>query len=387
MIISALSNDIWLSKVCVFVVLVMAIREGWKQKSLINPYYLFSVTPLSLLAYFSVSEAYMKELSVETYFVAVVNMTSFLLTLNWTSGLSARNTTYIPRSLGSLRLAAVFFMVIAKLGSILPNLASVLWIFSLFGIVFALYTKERIMLLIVLVLFLVEATSVTSKLTMLFFALTFLISYERFFLTTKRQRTRIYIGVIVGLVFMFFAFIFANKDRGIYDAEGSLSYYMEQGISWNANIYFFMPYMYLTSAWSNLQYVIETQSQYTYGLWMLKPWLGYVQMSDLYSKHYELIPFSSFNTFTFVTVAYKDFGRYWSFMSSGFLGLFVGLMYRRYKASNYPYDTAVYIGVALATLQMFFSNHFYMLSYPFTIYLISIVLKKMVNPFVVKNNL
>lgn len=100
---------------------------------------------------------------------------------------------------------------------------------------------------------------------------------------------------------------------------------------------------------------------------MIKPILGYLGVDEKFSREYELIPYSSFNTFTFICCGFKDFGYWLSILSSLFLGFFVKKMYSRYLISKSPFDVTSYILVALATVEMFFSNHFFMQSYPFTV--------------------
>ena len=125
--------------------------------------------------------------------------------------------------------------------------------------------------------------------------------------------------------------------------------------------------MYLETPWVNLQYVTETQDNRTYGMWALKPLLGYLGLRD--DEDYKLEPYSSFNTFTFISCQFKDFGYYGSVLLSLFLGFFVKKMYSLSMRSNSPFYLGAFVLVALATLEMFFSNHFFMQSYPFTIFI------------------
>ena len=125
----------------------------------------------------------------------------------------------------------------------------------------------------------------------------------------------------------------------------------------------------------NLQYVMETQDTRTYGLWMAKPLLGYLQVSNTLEPNYKIIPYSSFNTCAYMTYGFKDFGYWLSVLMSIFLGYFVKRVYSRYRMSRSPYDVAAYILVAQATLEMFFSNHFFTQSYPFTIVILMAAIK------------
>ena len=134
----------------------------------------------------------------------------------------------------------------------------------------------------------------------------------------------------------------------------------------------------MTTPWSNLQYVTETQPKSTNGLWTIKPLLGYAQLDDTFENNYKLEPYSSFNTFTYIVCGYKDFGFWGSVVMSLFLGFFVKKVYSRYKVSQSPFDVAIYVCAGLAVVEMFFSNHFFMQSYPFTIVIIMELYKSLV---------
>ena len=211
------------------------------------------------------------------------------------------------------------------------------------------------------------STGSISKLFMLMLTMTFLVSYDKYYAVTSKQKKRVLIVAAIGLVVMVSAFSFANKDRGSYDADEGLSYYSQHGIEWTGAARLFMPYMYLTSSWTNLQYVMETQDSRTYGLWLAKPLLGYMQMDESFKKEYQLESYSSFNTFGFITCGFKDFGFWLSIISAFFLGYYVKRIYERYLIRQSPFDVACYVLVGLATVEMFFSNHFFMQSYPFTV--------------------
>ena len=179
---------------------------------------------------------------------------------------------------------------------------------------------------------------------------------------------------IPAVVFMVFTFSFANKGED----KVELSYYEKKGVEWNTLEQYFMPYMYLTNGWTNLQYVTETQNTRTYGLWTIAPILGYTGLKERFSKELYLESYSSFNTFAYVTCAFKDFGYWLSIIMSVILGFFVKKIYSRYLMSRSPFDVACYVLTAIATLEMFFSNHFFMQSYPFTIVILMELYKKFI---------
>ena len=170
---------------------------------------------------------------------------------------------------------------------------------------------------------------------------------------------------------MVLSFTFANKDRGTRSAQDTVDYYTKYSdIEWNSPNALFMPYMYLTTPWANLQYLMESQDERTYGLWLFKPLLGYLQLDENYKPEYRMRAYSTFNTFTFISTNFKDFGYWLSILSSLLLGFFVKKVYSRYRKSRSPLDVACYVYVGLAVLEMFFSNEFFTQSFPFTIVII-----------------
>ena len=181
---------------------------------------------------------------------------------------------------------------------------------------------------------------------------------------------------ILGIIVMVLSFSFANKDRESMSSAEVVDYYSQYGgIEWNQNTALFMPYMYLTTPWANLQYLTETQDTRTFGLWLIKPILGYAQLDDCFQKQYYIQAYSSFNTLTFISCNFKDFGYWLSVISSLLLGIFVKKIYSRYQKSHSALDVACYVLVGLAVLEMFFSNEFFTQSFPFTIVIIMAIYK------------
>ena len=261
-------------------------------------------------------------------------------------------------------------MGLSLIGYAVPALQSIVWLFSIPAMVCALKLKEKRILFLVGVYIVVTATISLSKMAVLLYLLTLLISLDKFYAFSKKQGIWMKILAGVGVVFLIYSFSFANKDRGAYDADLGLTYYSQQGAEWKFNTSLFLPYMYLTTPWTNLQYVTEYQNTRTNGLWLLKPFINYVQLDEDFKDDYELEPYSSFNTFTFIAVGFKDFGFWFSILSPLLLGFLAKKIYSRFLVSRSPFDIAIYIVFGLAIIEMFFSNHFFMHSYPFTMIII-----------------
>lgn len=371
-----LSGNIFIGKLCVAAVFSLCVYYGLKEKSFVNPYFLFSVAPLSLLVYFNLGNFYMVDITSKTIVLGLINMMAFLFALYETKPFSHTSNCIGIRSKSSLMFASVLLYLISLLGNFFASLASVMWIFAIPAIVCALKTKKKIMFLFVIFIFLISALGVTSKSAMLTYCLTFLICYDKYYAITAKQKKKVMVASILCIIFMVFAFSFANKGR---DSDANTTdYYINNGVEWNFSSQYFLPYMYLTNGWTNLQYITETQDTRTYGLWLVRPILGYLGLKDNFQDQYHLEAYSSFNTTTFIAVAFKDFGYWLSVIMSLILGYFVKKIYSRFVMSRSPFDVACYVLVGLSTLEMFFSNHFFMQSYPFTAVIIMEISKRLV---------
>lgn len=366
----ALSSSLLLDRLCVLYITILCIVLGSKENNFVNPYYLFALTPISLLIYFNIGDFYMSDLNHETWLIGILNMTAFLFAVYKTPSFKNYKNCIGIYSKNNMRLHAIFMLVIGFSSEFVPSVASILWIFTIGGLVIALKTKEKSMILLALSVFLLTAMSGhASKMQMLMYCIVFLICYDKYYAINQHQKKRVKVLAIIGVIFMIFAFTFANKGRDDGATGDPLSIYESQGVEWNYSTGLFMPYMYITNGWTNLQYVMETQNTRTYGLWTLKPLLGYIQLKSNYEAEYALQSKSSFNTFCFMTVGFKDFGLWLSILPTLLLGFYCKKMYSRFLISRSPFDVATYVLVALATLELFFSNHFFMQSYPFTIFI------------------
>ncbi|MEE1082578.1 MAG: O-antigen polymerase [Paludibacteraceae bacterium] len=355
-----------LCRFTVLIIVLICIGFGYKEDKFVNPYYLFVLTPVTLLMYVDLGGRYFVTIDVNTWNLAIINMLAFICGLKFTSDFKTKSIQY---GIISEKKAYKHILVLYALSWVAPfsgPLRNVLPLLSTVVVVLAFSTRNKkiILLYTFLVVFkmVVGHSSKTGVLSTLF---AYLISYEYYYITTTKQRIKVLILSLCSVFFMIFAFSFANKNRGNYDAKSGLEYYSRDGLDWNLDSRLFLPYMYLETPWINLQYVTRTQDTRTYGLWALKPILGYAGLRD--DSVYDLIPYSSFNTFTFISCHFKDFGYYGSILLSFFLGFFVKKIYSLSNKSPSPFMLGSYVLVAQATLEMFFSNHFFMQSYPFTI--------------------
>lgn len=375
-LVSAIWGNMLFDRFVVFAILAACALLGFREKKFVNPYYLFIICPFSLLIFINFGNTYMMDLDHRTWLLGEMNMTAFLFALVYTPSFRDKNNC-LGFNKSNIKVQIIFFFILALLAVVLPQLHSILWICAYPALAGVFQSKNKLMYFIALVYFVpIIVGGAASKTTMMAIALAFMFCYEKYYAVTPKQRKRMIYIAVVGVIFMFFSFSFTNSHRGVYNADEYMAYYTHQGIDWNYDNSLFLPYMYISSAWTNVQYIIDTQDVRTYGLWMLKPFLCYFNLDEVFNLKYELVPYSSFNTFTFICCGFQDFGYFFSIISPLFLGFFVKKVYTRFLISKSALDVACWILVGMATLEMFFTNHFYTMSYPFTVVIITEVYKR-----------
>lgn len=366
-----------LSAFCLFLVCLVF---GGHERIITNPFLFFSITPLTLACYTSISDVYMLELSGKTWILCIINIYAFFLSLVFTPRFKKISNCVGLQSNYLLKKHAIILYGLSMLEILLPVFDSILWLFRVAAFVCLIKTKEIKSWIIVLALIVITiATGKVSKMEILLDVLLVLICYVKYYSFNAKNKLKLIILLSAAIIIMVGSFIIPTKGQEANSSEESYLYYSSR-VDWNLNTALFLPYMYLETPWSNVEYVVQTQDNRTRGMWMIKPLLGYLGMDDKYQQIYKLEPYSSFNTFTFVTPGFKDFGLWFSVIPSLLLGFFVKKVYTRYLISKSPFDIACFITVSLATIEMFFSNHFYMQSYPFTI----IILMELYKIFVIR---
>ena len=365
-------------RISVLFILILCIIRGKQEKYYLNPYYLFAITPFSLLIYRNISN-YHVDLTIETWILAIINMAAFLLALEFTSeyrklrkcigagdGKILRYNTIILLILGFMPFAYELLI-----GGLMP-LAYVFSLFTSAAIICAMKSKDKGLIILVIGVCVLTSLEYVTKTTILTYTVAALIGYEKYYITNIKQKKRLIILVIIAGLVMVSAFSFANQGRSsLRSASEVAEYYTTYGnLQWEGNNSLLMPYMYLTTPWSNLQYVLYSQDARTFGLWLFKPILGYLQIDKVFEGLYALKAYSNFNTFTFIVCNFKDFGYWGSCISSFFLGFFAKKVYSRFRQSRSPLDVACYVLTGQAVLQMFFNNEFFIQSFLFTIVII-----------------
>lgn len=370
---------------------VWSIYKGTKEEFLANPYYLFAITPITLLIYTEkVSYYYLKELTTRTWLFAIINFCAFLFALSFTKAYKnipdyEEKEDYNEKSLVLHTLIMLVIGAIPRIYNLTFGhsmfMGSILIYFGYLALTAAIKSKKKWLIFLLIIYYIFGFFISFTKTILIAIACTLIVAIEKYIAIDKKRKRQV-IALVVALgVFM----VVVGFPLKAYMARGGKLVGYFTGVEvinqqftgygsridlGNLNIVQ-MPYMYLVSAWNNVQYVMQTQTSHTYGLWFIKPLLGYLQLDGYFSDAFSLVPYSSFNTFTFVTIFFKDFGFWGSALESFFLGWFVKKIYTRCLNSKSLYWTGCYAMTACAVTEMFFSNHFFMLSYPFTIIIIS----------------
>jgi len=378
----------------ILLLFIICIYKGRKESYIFNPYYLFSITPLSLLLYFeSASPYYLTELNQSTWNVAIFNIAMFIIGLSLIK--SSKPTKYSIKKndynkvfdIKKMMFHTWFLLLLGMLPTIYAiiigfpilisgnlyemetyatamPLASVFTLFKYPAIACAIKSKKKKTIVITIIFCILAIFINFNKFEIALFLVTVLISISKYSIRTQRENVRLFLSLILGSLILLWSFGYYDSLRG-YDTA---NYLIEANrVSDTLSERIILPYLYLTTPWTNLQFVMETSTMHTYGLWVLKPFINYLQLDVLFIEQYRLIASSSFNTFTYITVLFKDFG----FIGSGIISLLMGLVikkiYVHFRSSTSPLAVATYALNAFAVLMMFFSNHFFMVSYPITI--------------------
>lgn len=378
------------------VLFLWCIYMGRKETFILNPFWLFSITPLSLLLYNdNVSRIYLQKLTSKTWGLAILNIIAFSMTLFISLKIMRRKKGIIaneqPDKIAYLKQNSVIMMGISFIPVLYRMLFGKVMLFTsvislcvYVSIIMGTKTKEKRWIIGILLIAALRFLFAFNKTELVFFLIVIVTGIEKYYELSSKSKIKILLGLVVSALFMLFvAFPLKTyvQDNGgnivdFFTKNVKVVYDYGQRIDWSGPEVLKMPYMYLVTAWNNVQYVLETQNTRTYGLWFVKPILGYFQLSGIFDSLYELKPYSSFNTYTYITVLFKDFGYFGSAIGSVFLGWFVAKMYYWYTISQDSWKVSCYSLTAIAVFEMFFSNHFFGLSYPFTIVLLYFIFEK-----------
>ena len=147
---SILLDTVTMSRICAVSLFIGCLMLGLREKYVMNPYLLFSLTPLTLACYQGISESFMYNLSNRTWILCNNNIFSFVLALYITRPFKTRaNCIGIKDNKALIKHSIVLFLL-SELALIIESLSSILWLFRIAAIVCAIKTKKKLMWFLVL---------------------------------------------------------------------------------------------------------------------------------------------------------------------------------------------------------------------------------------------
>ncbi|KGJ94223.1 O-antigen polymerase [Thalassotalea sp. ND16A] len=365
-------------------VFILLLWLGAREKNLLNPYNLFASTPLTIIIYNKeISTYFLKPLNAEVGIVMFLGIGFFILGLLAVkrkklvidNGVVNRHFWVIfivgltPHLLGTIIAGLPIFnqgnVALTRESYSLPIISQ----FSIFlpiSIIVAFQQKSTLKILLSISVTLFFSFAILAKFSILL-ALMFILFGLLKYGHQSRIASVIKLTIIpvVLLIPMLFSFIFDARS----EFEQS-DYQWRQNISTDVPIleqygdFIYLPYLYLTTPWSNLAHNVEINDSYDYGLRTVKPLISLLQLDGF--VEYEPKPIYQYpmNTYSFITDFYLDAGGVGVIILSFILGLFVK---KAYLFGTYEKDSlkdGLWVTVGFATFMMFFSNHFTSVGYP-----------------------
>lgn len=395
---------IMFQRVILSIICIICIAKGVKENFVLNPFFCFLITPISLMIYSSsASSRFLVDLSPEVYVIGVCSCIAFIAGIDvYVSRMSPNRSSVSQSTLSALyqenyyaRIGLFFavfcsFITLATLvlGIALPFKAIVSQLFFL-SIAFLMKSKQRFSYFVVIIMVLVMLLSKFRKTTFLYLFILILLPI----LNQKNESNKIIIlgtiSLLAGALFM----IFIAYPLKIYFSEHgsfqdlSFDFYSLTNIM-NENsenygeigsVFMLRPYLSMTTEWSNLDYAINREPIHTYGMWFLKPIFNILQIDTSSMPIYTLEPrYGHYNTFGFLTIQIKDFGYAGAVIFTYFLGLLTGWSYKQFREhKDNVIEIVRYLFISCAVIEMFFSNHFllggvhiiYLITWLFLLYL------------------
>lgn len=388
--ISLIGKDVFLSvqKTMLATLCVTSIVLGIRERFIINPYFCLFFFPFSLLIYDpNVSLVFLVPLIDEIYVFCACATIAFMLGVELIASRIDIRGWFVDEQLGvkhvgfetaylriGLLVSSLWFIYqVAKMAHVnLPGSALAVQLVYV-GVVFMLRSKRRFGYFVVGFIMLFMLLTMFRKSTFLMLLFLGTLSLIDTAYISRLQMQRMIVVMIGAMFFMVFiaypAKMYFHAHRGFknlttYDQlneviEEDSEGYGDMGGTIGTNVYVLRPYLSMTTEWTNLDYVIETQPDSSRGLFFIRPIFKILQLrtpwKELYIEPYK----GTYNTFTYLCWQWKDFGYIGAVILTFFEGLLVGWSYRRFRERpNNPIETVRYVFLAVATIEMFFNNHF-----------------------------
>jgi len=383
---------------------LFCVYRGTKEKVFMNPFMLFVLTPVSLLIYnHNVNTYYLLALEKKIYIMAIYNMLAFLIVLNHKiipdkGNTISDNIMFMEKySRWGIRFVIISFLpdIFALFFHSSMPLGAFFSILLYLGITFAMKSEIRRTKVTTYILLVIKLLLSFNKTVVLLAVITIMCAITTGTGSNNNKKMKYILPLV--LIMSYFFIIYAFPLKTYFRLYGSFSglnsidelysitddLYENYSDNWSFDSSLFIPYMSLITPWTNLNYVINTQPGHSYGLWIIKPILGFLQINTSNIEAYKLQPMhGSFNTFGFLTVQYKDFGKYGAIMITALLAIFVSYSYNSYVKKQWnPIIIAEYSLVACAVFEMFYSNHFFSQGYTQAGYIVSYLILVIMSSF------
>lgn len=384
-----------------FFLLVVSVNLGARQKFALNPYYLFSITILSLILYNPNLSSFLATIPLNVYILIFLGLTSFLMGLvvvdknmkpkkfavrtNATSKNKRLFWLFLflgltPHVIGFITVGFPILAVdnVADLReNYLPAGLSYFTLFLPLTITIGFINKDKKLIWISVILNAFISVVKVAKFDVLIFIFFFVFSVFKYGNVDRKQFKKYFIYAAI----LFAIPLFFNWFRSVRSQTDSISpvYLLSgTGISDSFSYVLSLPYLYFTTGWSNLAETVQTVEEFNYGIYTLHPFISALQLDDFISyASYKTIYLHPFNTFSFLTDYYMDFGVIGILILPFIVAQLVFYSYKRSMQSSNPIRDGQFIVLAIPTLMLFFSNHFTSVGYPFIVYILYGIIGKL----------
>lgn len=388
------------TKLVAWVLFVYSYFQARKNEHWFCPYYLFMPTIFSYVLYSSeIGGVFMDELGMNTRLFILFGLAAVVL--GFSLGKRMKRKTIIVGNwtenfwlvfLVGLLPTALLYIMFGNIASLegeelleareqfsLPVIGQLAY-FLPASIVVACKKNDTKLILLALFFSLIAALLTISKTALLLTLVFFVVAISKFkpsITTTRVFRIIDRVKYVVIPTLVIAMFVYNNNKRHVSNSSPEMNYVEKSSSTtiWGTDNFsqnMFLNYCYFVQPWSNLNYNIENNR--------LDGYVGGNSLAQFGKKlgldthpRIKLQP-TFFNTHTFLTDYYLDFGYFFGVIVCFLMGILIYSCYVRFGLSDDPLLISFYILMAYATIMMFFSNHFnngYLLNYFITFGLVS----------------
>lgn len=377
-----------------YVILLVCLNLGNKKRFLLNPFFLLIPTILSISFYNSNFSSFLIDIPISIHLLIFFGMTSFLagLILSDKSQIFRQKKATILYKKKNIKL----FWIVLILG-LLPHLIgfinqgfpilnlteikelrenylpaglSYFTFFLPLTIIVAFSLNNKKLKFISITLNALISIVKVSKFDVLIFSLFLLFSIIKYSKKNNKSfRKHITTLGSLALVPLIFNWFFSLRNLNSSQVINYLSPTLIEDDS--VFLALSLPYLYLTSAWSNFTETVLTIDKFNYGIYTFYPFISALKIKDLFSyQSHKVIYQWPFNTHAFLTDYYMDFGLLGVLLMPFLIGIFVNYSYRKFMNDSDPLKDGKFLVLGIPVLMFFFSNHYTSVGYPFIVYIL-----------------